>query len=160
VVRILGIDPGSRNCGYAVLDVEKAGRELRYVECGVLQASAKLPVEKRLGEIARGLREVVEELAPEVAAVEDVFSAANVRAALMLGQARGAALAVVGGAGLAVHAYPPATVKKSVTGRGGAPKDQVAQMVRALLGLRRVPAADAADALAVAITHAHHAGNS
>jgi crossover junction endodeoxyribonuclease RuvC len=155
VVRILGIDPGSRNCGYAV--VEKSGRELRYVECGVLQASAKLPVEKRLGEIARGLREVVEELAPEVAAVEDVFSATNVRTALLLGQARGAALAVVGGAGLAVHAYPPATVKKSVTGRGGAPKEQVALMVRALLGLKRVPAADAADALAVAITHAHHA---
>src|SRR5205814_10644923 len=126
-----------------------------YVECGVLAADRGDPIERRLAEIARGLREVIDELRPDVAAVEDVFSAVNPRTALALGQARGAAIAMVGMAGLSVYAYPPALVKQAVTGRGRAGKEQVALMVRALLGLRRAPRADAADALAVAVAHAH-----
>ena len=87
--------------------------------------------------------------------MEDVFTAHNARSALALGHARGVALAAAGRAGLPVSAYPPAVVKRAVTGRGAAPKEQVALMVRALVGLRTVPRADAADALAVAVAHAH-----
>jgi crossover junction endodeoxyribonuclease RuvC len=110
-------------------------------------------MEERLGEIARGLREVIDELAPHVVAIEDVFSHQNVRSALALAQARGMALAVVGLAGLSVASYPPASVKKAVSGSGRADKDQVARMVQVLIGLRSLPRADATDALAVAITH-------
>jgi crossover junction endodeoxyribonuclease RuvC len=152
-VRILGIDPGSRTTGYGVIDAD--GRTLRCVECGVVQAPAGLPLEKRLAMILKGLLEVVEELAPQVAAVEDIFHAVNARSALALGQARGVALAAVAMTGIVVHAYPPAVVKKAVTGRGRASKEQVGRMVRLLVGLRREPRVDAADALAVAIAHAH-----
>lgn len=150
-MRILGLDPGSRICGYGVID--EHGGELTYVECGVLTAPEDRPMEERLGEIARGLREVIGELAPAVVAMEDVFSHQNVRSALALAQARGMALAVIGLAGLSVASYPPASVKKAVSGSGRADKDQVARMVQALIGLRSLPRADATDALAVAIAH-------
>jgi crossover junction endodeoxyribonuclease RuvC len=150
-VRILGLDPGSRICGYGVLD-ETAG-ELRYVECGVLTAPEDRAMENRLGEIACGLRDVIAELAPDIVAIEDVFVHQNARSALALAQARGMALAVVGIAGLQVASYPPAMVKQTVTGSGAAPKEQITRMVQALLGLRSAPRADAGDALAVAITH-------
>jgi len=150
-VRILGLDPGSRICGYGVIDQQ--GGALAYVECGVLTAPEERPMEERLGEIARGLREVIAELGPAVVAIEDVFSHQNVRSALALAQARGMALAVVGLAGLRVASYPPASVKKAVSGSGRADKDQIARMVQALIGLRSLPRADATDALAVAITH-------
>jgi len=153
-MRILGVDPGSRICGYAVVEVDRP-RSCRYVECGVLTATAKAPMEQRLGEIARWLQDVVTELRPGVVAVEDVFSRINPRSALALAQARGAVLAVAGSAGLRVFSYAPAVVKKTITGRGRASKDQIARMVQALVGLNTPPRADAADALAVAITHAH-----
>src|SRR5213078_265293 len=110
-------------------------------------------MEERLGEIARGLREVIGELSPQIVAVEDVCMHQNPRSALALAQARGMALAVVGLAGLRVASYSPALVKKAITGSGAAPKDQIARMVQALIGLRGLPRADATDALAVAITH-------
>lgn len=150
-MRILGLDPGSRVCGYGV--IEQRARELAYVECGVLTAPEGHPMEVRLGAIARGLREVLDELTPDVVAVEDVFEHQNPRSALALAQARGMALAVIGLAGLRVASYPPAVVKKAVSGSGRADKDQIARMVQALIGLRRLPRADATDALAVAITH-------
>lgn len=151
MARILGLDPGSRICGYGVID-EHAGA-LRYVECGVLTAPAAHAMEARLGEIARGLREVIAELRPDVVAVEAVFVHQNPRSALALAQARGAALAVIGLAGLTVASYPPASVKKAVSGSGRAEKGQVARMVQVLIGLATLPLADATDALAVAITH-------
>ena len=151
MTRILGLDPGSRVCGYGVID-EDAG-ELRYVECGVLTSPEARPMEYRLGEIARGLREVIGELAPDIAAVEDVFSHQNPRTALALAQARGMALAVLGLAGISVASYPPASVKKAVSGSGRADKDQIARMVQVLIGLGSLPRPDASDALAVAITH-------
>jgi len=150
-VRILGLDPGSRVCGYGV--VEEIGGQLRYLECGVLTAPADRPMEMRLGEIARGLREVITELSPTAVAIEDVFVHQNMRSALALAQARGMALAVLGLAGLRVASYAPALVKKAVSGSGRADKAQVARMVQALIGLRSLPRADATDALAVAITH-------
>jgi crossover junction endodeoxyribonuclease RuvC len=150
-MRILGLDPGSRVCGYGVIDEDNG--DLTYVECGVLTAPEDRPMEQRLGEIARGLREVIGELSPGVVAVEDVFTHQNPRSALALAQARGMALAVIGLAGLRVASYPPALVKKSVCGSGAADKGQVARMVQALIKLRSLPRADASDALAVAITH-------
>jgi crossover junction endodeoxyribonuclease RuvC len=152
-IRVLGVDPGSRICGYAVVEVGGAS-DCRYVECGVLTAAQRAPMEERLGEISRWLTDVVTELRPAVMAVEDVFTHKNDRSALALAQARGMVLAVAGLAGLAVYSYAPAVVKKTVTGRGRASKDQVASMVSALVGLRTPPRSDAADALAVAITHA------
>jgi crossover junction endodeoxyribonuclease RuvC len=152
-VRILGLDPGTRVCGYGVIDCR--GEELSYVECGVITAPAEHAMEARLGEIAKGLRDVIAELAPEVVAVEDVFSQMNPRTALALAQGRGMALAVIGLCGLSVASYPPATVKKTVTGSGKAEKDQVARLVQMSIGLRSMPRMrDATDALAVAITHA------
>jgi crossover junction endodeoxyribonuclease RuvC len=150
-MRILGLDPGSRVCGYGVVDSD--GGELRYVECGILTAPESQPMEQRLGEIARGLKEVCAELGPTIVAIEDVFVNQNPRSALALAQARGMALAVIGLMGLAVASYPPATVKKAVSGSGKAEKAQIARMVQALIGLRSLPRADATDALAVAITH-------
>ncbi|CAN5888847.1 crossover junction endodeoxyribonuclease RuvC [soil metagenome] len=150
-MRILGLDPGSRICGYGVVDA--TGDELRYVECGVLTAPESKPMEVRLGEIARGIKEVIAELSPTVVSVEDVFVHQNPRSALALAQARGMALAVIGPAGMSVASYSPAVVKKTVSGSGRADKDQVARMVQALIGLRSLPRADATDALAVAITH-------
>lgn len=155
-MRVLGVDPGSRVCGYGVLDVDGPGR-FSYVECGVLTADPRLPMEARLGEIARYLTDVITELSPTVLAVEDVFTSLNIRAALALAHARGAVLAAAGMAGLTVHAYAPTVVKKAVTGKGHAPKAQVALMVQTLAGLHRPPQSDAADALAVAIVHANRA---
>lgn len=152
---ILGVDPGSRLCGYGVIEVS-GPRMMRYLECGVLTANERRPPEERLAEIAAGLREVIDELSPTTVAVEDVFTRKNHRAALALAQARGAVLAVVGLAGLPVSSYPAPVVKKAVTGSGRADKDQVARMVQHLVGLRSLPAVDASDALAVAIAHAMH----
>lgn len=112
-------------------------------------------MEARLGQVARWLGEVVDELSPDALAVEDVFNHINPRSALALAQARGVVLAVAGLRGLPVFSYAPAVIKKTVTGRGRASKDQVALMVQALVGLRTPPRSDAADALAVAITHVH-----
>ena len=165
VMRILGVDPGSRVCGYGVVEFtppasSRGGQtgelHYRYVECGVLTANGDAPMEERLGEIARWLSDVITDLRPVAVAVEDVFARVNVRSALSLAQARGMVLAVAGMAGLSVYSYAPAVVKKTVTGRGRASKEQVAAMVRALVGLRQSPRTDAADALAVAITHAQH----
>ena len=152
-MRILGIDPGSRVCGYGMV-VVAAGDQLSYVECGVLTAPEDHPAEARLGEIACGLGEVIDELRPTVIALEAVFSRINPRTALALAQARGMALAVAGLRGLVVASYTAPLVKKLITGRGRADKDQVARMVAALVGLRTPPRADAADALALAIVHA------
>jgi len=111
-------------------------------------------MEQRLGEIACGLREVIEELKPNAIALEGVFSQVNVKSALALAQARGMALAIAGLAGLPVFSYSPALVKKTVAGTGRAGKHQVVRMVASLVGLHTLPRPDAADALALAITHA------
>jgi len=154
--RVLGLDPGSRVMGYAVVERLDRGR-FTYRECGTIAATDRAPMAERLLELATGLREVIRDLAPTEAAMEDVFHQRNARSALVLGQARGATLLVAAEAGLAVSSYPPATVKKTVCGNGRAAKDQVQQMVAALAGLTRPPATDAADALAVAICHCLHA---
>src|SRR3569623_2480530 len=136
--RILGIDPGTLRLGYGV--VEMFGpTDIRYVECGLITAPARMPRAERLVEIARGLRDLVSELKPGAVAMEEAFFGKYVQSTLALGEARGVALLVVGEALLTVAGYPPATVKKNVVGHGRATKDQIANLVRAALGLRRVP---------------------
>jgi crossover junction endodeoxyribonuclease RuvC len=153
-LRILGIDPGSVATGWGVVDCE--GSRLRHVASGVLRPPDPEPA-RRLARIHLELAGLVQRYAPEAAALEAVFVARNPRAALKLGQARGVALAVCGGAGLEPTEYAPAHVKGAVAGYGAAGKAQVQAMVRRLLGLARVPASDAADALAVAICHSARA---
>ena len=151
--RILGIDPGSRATGYGV--IEKKGNRLYYVTCGVIRLSDKNSFSGRLKIIFDGLCEVIDSHKPTVAAVEDVFVAANPRTALKLGHARGVAVLAALHNGLQVHDYTPRMVKQAVVGYGNADKNQVQQMVRVLLQLSASPSADAADALAVAMCHAN-----
>ena len=141
--------------GYGVVECRgRAGSEVAYVECGVITASARNSRPARLREIGCGLRELLAELRPDAVAMEEAFFGKNVQATLALGEARGVALFVAAEQGLMVTGYPPATVKQAVVGHGRATKEQIGYLVRALLSLRRVPAADAADALAIAICHA------
>ncbi len=145
---ILGIDPGSRKCGYGVL-----GPDGSYVTSGTLVLSAKLPLPMRLKEIHEGLTEVMEEHAPSVAAVEKVFFARSVKSALVLGEARGVAVFAAASRGLEIMEYSATEVKKSVTGYGRAEKTQVQQMVKRLLGISHALSPDGADALAIALCH-------
>jgi crossover junction endodeoxyribonuclease RuvC len=151
-VRILGIDPGSRATGYGVIEVE--GSSLARVAGGVIRPAAE-PLPERLGQIALALENVIAETRPDGAAVESVFAARNARSALLLGQARGAALVACGRSGLETAEYAPTRVKQAVVGYGSAPKPQVQRMVQRLLALAVLPASDEADALAIAICHAH-----
>ncbi len=151
-IRILGIDPGSRITGFGV--IEKTGNRLAYVTSGCIRSRAEaLP--ERVRTIFEGLREVIGTYAPDEVAVERVFVNVNPHATLMLGQARGAAICAVVDAGLAVAEYTALQVKQAVVGKGHANKEQVQHMVIRLLRLAGAPSADAADALACAICHAH-----
>lgn len=150
--RILGIDPGLRVTGFGLL-IEQKG-QLVYVTSGCIRASGdSLPV--RLGIIARDIAHVIAEERPTEVAVERVFVNVNPNSTLLLGQARGAAIAAAVLAGLPVHEYTAGQVKQAVVGRGRALKPQVQEMVRRLLQLPGAPSPDAADALACAICHAH-----
>ena len=155
MARILGIDPGSRLCGYGVIEAER-GKKPVYVECGVLQLQATLPLPERLRQLALDLREVLGELRPAEMALESIFHGINAQSALRLGYARGVVMLLGAEAGLPLSEYPPATVKRAVAGHGKATKEDVQRMVRWQCGLHRAPSADAADALAVAICHAYH----
>jgi crossover junction endodeoxyribonuclease RuvC len=150
--RILGIDPGLRVTGFGI--IVQQGNTLVYVTSGCIRASGdSLPV--RLGIIARDLAHVIAEESPGEVAVERVFVNINPSSTLLLGQARGAAIAAAVLAGLPVHEYTAGQVKQAVVGKGRADKSQVQEMVRRLLRLPGAPSPDAADALACAICHAH-----
>jgi crossover junction endodeoxyribonuclease RuvC len=153
VERIIGIDPGSRVTGYGIIDTERG--QLHFIACGVIKTTTTYPFSHRLNEIFDGINEVVQVHGPAVAAVEDVFLAANPRSALKLGHARGAAVVAAMQNGLAVFDYSARAVKQAVAGYGQADKKQVQHMVRVLLSLSGSPSSDAADALAVAICHAN-----
>ncbi|MCZ6508687.1 MAG: crossover junction endodeoxyribonuclease RuvC [Acidobacteria bacterium] len=151
---ILGIDPGSRHTGFGV--VKQRGRKLEAVQFGRFSASRTAPLAARLGTIAADLEELLRALEPGVVAIESTFLGMNPRSLVVLSQARGALLGVVGRREIEVHEYSPAEVKNAVTGNGRADKGQVSRMVRTLLDLPddKVPE-DATDALAVAICCAH-----
>jgi crossover junction endodeoxyribonuclease RuvC len=149
---ILGVDPGSRVTGYAL--VQQRGRSLSLVDSGNIRLGSDPEIASRLGRLQQALEQVMDSAEPQVVAVEDVFTARNARSALLLGQARGAVLAAVGRLGIPVRPYAPAMVKRAVAGHGRATKEQMQRMVQVLLSLSRVPGQDEADAMAVAICHA------
>jgi crossover junction endodeoxyribonuclease RuvC len=153
--RILGIDPGLQRTGFGVIDVD--GAQLAYVASGTI-ATLEVPrgdLPARLGIIFEGVREVVQRYGPSCASTEIVFVNANPQSTLLLGQARGAALAALVASGLPVAEYTALQMKKAVVGHGLATKSQVQAMVGRLLALPGLPGKDAADALGLAISHAH-----
>ena len=158
-MRVLGIDPGSETTGWGVVEGDDAGHSYRLVEFGALKLSPSASFSSRLLKICRGLEEVIARLKPDACAIEEVFYAVNPKVTLKLGQVRGVALLVAESAALEIGEYSPRLVKQTVAGYGNADKVQVQEMVKVLLSLRVVPEPhDAADALAVAICHFHHAG--
>ena len=150
-MRIIAIDPSLRSTGYAVL--EKDGGKLRALEYGSVKNAPKLLASGCLVAIRERIAEVIAKHGPECAVFEAVIFVQSHRTAITLGAARGAALVAAAERGLPIYEYAPRRVKQSVVGRGGAQKEQVAFMVRALLGLTETPPADAADALAIGLTH-------
>jgi crossover junction endodeoxyribonuclease RuvC len=153
-VRILGIDPGLRRTGWGV--VESDGNRLIFVGCGSVEPPDDLPLASRLLVIHDGLAAVLREFAPREAAVEQTFVNKDGVATLNLGQARGVAMLVPASFGISVSEYAPNQVKKTVVGAGHADKNQIAVMLKILLPKAEPKSPDAADALAIAITHAHH----
>jgi crossover junction endodeoxyribonuclease RuvC len=158
VLRILGIDPGLNRCGWGIILAD--GARLSHIAHGVVRPKADLPMGKRLSAILDGLEGVIEQHDPHEAAVEETYvNLSNPKSALALGQARGAALIAPARHGLSIGEYAPAEIKKALVGNGQAEKEQVAFMVRRLMPAAGNVAADAADALAVAICHAAHWGS-
>jgi len=154
-MKILGIDPGLQKTGWGIIDHE--GHALRYVACGLIKTTAHLSLGERLLQIDAGLNDVFSVFYPEEAAIEETFMNNNAASALKLGAARGAAIVCAARAGLNVAEYPANLIKKSLVGNGHASKDQMGMMVRTLLpGICDI-GEDQADALAIAICHAHHA---
>lgn len=152
-MRILGIDPGSLATGFGV--VERLEQRVVHVVHGTIRAPRGVDLSKKLGVIHREIARVLEEHRPDAAVIERVFVSANPHSALVLGQARGAALAAIGAAGIPVHELAAREIKKSIVGTGAATKAQVQSMVTELLNLRAKPQVDAADALAAAICQAN-----
>lgn len=151
-MRILGIDPGSAATGYGL--VQRRGARVEYVAHGIVRLPRGMPLPERLARLYAELLRVATTQRPDLAVVERVFAGRSVRAALVLGQARGAALAALATAGLPIRELAAQEVKLAVTGSGAADKTQVQAMVRRLLGLPTAPPRDAADALAAAISQA------
>lgn len=155
MTRILGIDPGSRFTGYAV--IEQESNRLIHLASGRLEVAKLGELPDRLLAIFRGLKEVIDQTKPEVCSMEKIFHSVNAQSSLVLGHARGVAMLAAKEAGLEIFEYAPTEIKNAVVGQGRAPKSQVAQMVTILLNLdRRIPLAeDQSDALAIAICHAN-----
>jgi len=153
-IRILGIDPGLRRTGWGLIEAE--GNRLIHVACGSLSTNEKTPLSARLLAIHEGLAAVIAEYRPHEAAVEQTFVNANAAATLALGQARGIAMLVPAKAGLSVAEYAPNVVKKTVVGAGHGEKAQIRMMIGVLLPKADPQSEDAADALAIAVCHAHH----
>jgi crossover junction endodeoxyribonuclease RuvC len=154
-MRILGIDPALRTTGFGVIEVK--GQRLQYIASGTIETGgAEIPVPLRLATLYSGIQEVVETYRPDNAAMEQVFLNVNPRSTLLLGQARGAAIASLVRDGLPMVEFSALEVKKAIVGTGRANKNQVQEMVKRLLGLNKATGTDASDALAVAICAAHH----
>jgi len=154
-MRILGIDPALRVSGFGVIEVQ--GQRLQYIASGTIETGgSEIPVPQRLATLYAGIREVVETYQPDAAAMEQVFLNVNPKSTLLLGQARGVAIASLVNDGLAMVEFSPLEVKKAIVGSGRANKQQVQEMVKRLLKLSKITGTDASDALAVAICAAHH----
>jgi crossover junction endodeoxyribonuclease RuvC len=154
-IRVIGIDPGTRHLGWGVLT--RTGTRVEHVAHGVIDTDLDGTLADRLVEIDTELEAVILAHAPDVGAVETIFFSKNANSAAKLGHARGVILLRLARAGLAIHEYAPTLVKRSVAGKGAADKKQVAMVMTAILRLSSPPRSDAADALAVALTHLHAA---
>ncbi|HEX6186613.1 MAG TPA: crossover junction endodeoxyribonuclease RuvC [Pyrinomonadaceae bacterium] len=158
-MRVLGIDPGSQVTGWGVVEGDANGRSYRMIEFGAVRLNSSATFSSRLLKISRALEDVITRLKPDACAIEEAFLANNPKVTLKLGQVRGVALLAAESAALEIGEYSPRSIKQTVAGYGNAEKRQVQEMVRLLLSLPSVPEPhDAADALAVAICHFHHAG--
>ena len=157
-MKVLGLDPGLGTTGWGL--VEADGNRLAHVANGQIKTDALMPLAQRLARLAEQLEVVIAEHRPDAAAAEEVFVNANPHSTLKLGQARGVALMCAARSGISVGEYSATLVKKAVVGTGGAQKAQVHAMVARLLAGVKIAGPDAADALAVAITHAHHLATS
>jgi len=156
-VRVLGIDPGSETTGWGV--VEGDARRYAAVDFGTVKANPRERFAARLLKISLGVEALIEKFRPDVCAVEEAFFAVNPKTALKLGHVRGVVLLAAERAGVELAEYAPRLIKQTVVGYGAAEKQQVQEMMRVLLKLKTVPTPhDASDALAVAVTHLHHAG--
>jgi len=153
-LRVIGIDPGLQHTGWGIIDIN--GNKLTHVANGTISSNAQTPLAERLKKISDGIMKQVELYKPEDSAIEDVFVNNNPASSLKLGVARGAAILTLSQMGLEVSEYKPNVIKKALVGAGHADKNQMQAMIKILLGgVEAAP--DAADALAVAICHAHHA---
>jgi crossover junction endodeoxyribonuclease RuvC len=153
---IFGLDPSLRSTGYGIIQVE--GRTMRALAFGVIRNADKIVPSRCLIAIHQNITDLLQKYSPDSAAVEGIIYLQNYQTAITLGSARGAALLAFAEAGLPIYEYAPRRVKSAATGRGGAQKGQVGFMIRAMLGLTENPPPDAADALAVALTHAQNTG--
>jgi len=152
-IRVLGIDPGTAVTGFGILETTTR-QAAQLVECGIIRTNQRQEVGPRLQTVYDGVKEIIEQHKPSVAAVENIFFGKNPRTTVALGQVRGVVLLAATQAGIEVAEFPPATVKKFVVGEGSAVKDQVGYMVQQLLRLKEPPSpSDAADACAVALTY-------
>ena len=150
-MRILGVDPGTVNLGYGIVDGEE---KMHMVECGVVNLSARLPMERRLRSLYSELGEIIARHKPGEVAIEEPFIGHNVRSAFAIGKAQAVAILAAANKGLPVYYYSPAKIKQQITSYGQSDKQQVQEMVRVQLGLSELPQpSDAADALAVAMCH-------
>ncbi|MEP6704884.1 MAG: crossover junction endodeoxyribonuclease RuvC [Acidobacteriota bacterium] len=156
-MRVLGIDPGSETLGWGI--VEGSGLKYAAVDFGVVKSNPRSPFSQRLANIYDGVSAVIETFQPDVVSIEEAFFAVNVKVALKLGQVRGVLLLLAEQRGLRIAEYAPRLIKQTVVGYGNAEKHQVQEMVKVLLRMKSIPTPhDAADALAMAICHFHHAG--
>ncbi len=154
MIRILGIDPGLRYCGVGVIEME--GSNLRYIHSTTIKPKTNLALEQRLLILNEALLKLIEAYQPDEIALEETFVSVNGQSTLKLGQARGAIMLTISQAGYHVNEYAAKLVKKSLTGSGAADKTQMMHMVKLLLPQSDAQTEDEADALAIAITHAHH----
>jgi crossover junction endodeoxyribonuclease RuvC len=150
-MRVLGVDPGSRVCGYGVL--ESRNGELIHIESGGIIPSPNFSLPLRLKVIYEGLREVIERSSPDAMSIEDVFFAKNAKSALKLGEARGVALLAAATSGIPVYEYAPTEIKLALTGKGRAGKLEVQKIISRILGIPRWKRADVSDAIAIALCH-------
>lgn len=152
-MRVIGIDPGSRVCGYGVL--ESRNGEITHIVSGSIIPGSALSIHKRLKKIYDGVVGVIGEYSPEVMSIENVFFSKNVKSAIKLGEARGVAILAASSAGLSVYEYSPTKIKLALTGRGRARKSEVQAMLSRILGVPEFENEDASDAVAIALCHIH-----
>lgn len=152
-MRVIGIDPGSRCCGYGVLEVR--GVDIKHLASGSIAPESSLPLYQRLKTIYESLLNVIGEHSPDVMSVEDIFFAKNAKSAIKLGEARGVVLLAASTSGIPICEYPSTKVKLALTGRGRANKSEVQKMLSKILGISEFETEDASDAVAIALCHIH-----